>query len=278
MNTISIEQNDKKQTLSMACLNLNGIRAAMRKGLQDVINEYRPDILCVQELKAQWLNLKSIDNLQENALIADLLDGYYFTGHYAQKKGYSGVGIFSKQKPLAHHTQSFNFDIAQTEGRCVLASFNGFDVLSVYFPSGSSGEERQNIKFAFLAQAMPILQQLSKQPILIAGDFNIAHQAIDLKNWKGNLKNSGFLPEERAWLDAFLQNYVDIFRHLYPNQEAYTWWSQRGQAYMNNVGWRIDYQMASLPFLEKFKPLKSTIIKEPRLSDHALLHTVFEVL
>ena len=244
-------------------LNLNGIRSAFSKGLPDWLPKQQADIVCMQELKAQVQDMTP-------AMLA--LHGYHGIFHYAQKKGYSGVGIYSKRKPdsVIEGLGIAEFD---NEGRYLEAQFGNLSVVSLYLPSGSSGEERQNVKFKFMAIFMPHLIALKRsgREIIVCGDWNIAHREIDLKNWRGNKKNSGFLPEERAWLSELLGDagFVDVFRELHPELEAYTWWSNRGQAWAKNVGWRIDYHIAT-PGIAK--TAQSThIYTEQRFSDHAPL-------
>jgi exodeoxyribonuclease III len=250
--------------------NLNGIRSASNKGFLDWLQTTQADVVCVQELKAQ------VADMTAEMLTPANYVGYF---HYAEKKGYSGVGIYCKQKPdavivgLSH----FNKDMADidAEGRYIEAQFGNLSVVSLYLPSGSSGEERQAFKFNVLARIMPHLEQLkaSGREVVICGDINIAHQEIDLKNYKGNKKNSGFLPEERAWLSDLFNRVglVDVYRNLNPTttDDSYTWWSNRGAAYEKNVGWRIDYQIATANLAEK--AIKSTIYKQQRFSDHAPL-------
>jgi exodeoxyribonuclease III len=245
--------------------NLNGIRSAANKGFFAWLQSTQADVICLQELKAQ-----AADMTPEMLAPA----GYVGHFHYAEKKGYSGVGIYSKVKPDAV-IEGLNIADIDSEGRYLECQFGNLSVVSLYLPSGSSGEERQNFKFSVLARIMPHLEQLiaSGREVVVCGDWNIAHQEIDLKNYKGNKKNSGFLPEERAWLgDLFNRvGWVDVYRKLHPatTDECYTWWSNRGAAYEKNVGWRLDYQVAT-PELAK-KSTKSTIYKLERFSDHAPL-------
>jgi exodeoxyribonuclease III len=246
-------------------LNLNGIRSAANKGFYPWLQQMQPDILCMQELKAQATDMTA-------EMLA--LEGYHGHFHYADKKGYSGVGIYSKQKPDAVIEGLGVADI-DAEGRYLECRFGHLCVISLYLPSGSSGEERQQFKFSVMARFMLHLEQLIKcgYEVVICGDWNIAHQEIDLKNYKGNKKNSGFLPEERAWMtDLFSRvGWVDVYRRLHPNttDECYTWWSNRGQAWAKNVGWRIDYQIATPAFAEK--AMQASIYKTARFSDHAPL-------
>jgi exodeoxyribonuclease III len=246
-------------------LNLNGIRSAVNKGFFPWLYKVNPDIICLQELKAQ------ADNL---TVEMQAPTGYYGNFHYAEKKGYSGVGIYSKQKP-DEVIVGLGIQDIDDEGRYLECRFGKLSVISLYLPSGSSGEERQTFKYSVMHRFMPHLEQLVKsgQDIVVCGDWNIAHQEIDLKNDKGNKKNSGFLPEERAWMtDLFNRvGWVDVYRQLYPDttDACYTWWSNRGQAYANNVGWRIDYQVAT-PALAA-RASEASIYKDERFSDHAPL-------
>lgn len=250
----------------LTSLNLNGIRSASSKGLQAWVEKIDPDCICVQEVKAQAADVQGQFE-QIGARKA------YF--HFAEKKGYSGVGIYAKQIPsdVIAGFGSAEFD---TEGRYVELRFDGLGVkrsiISCYFPSGSSGEERQQAKFRFLAEMYPHLKRLqSERDFIVCSDVNIAHQQIDLKNWKSNQKNSGFLPEERAWMSQLLTTggLVDVYRQLHPDatDEAYTWWSNRGQAYSKNVGWRLDYQLATPKLAATAQSVH--IYKGEKFSDHA---------
>ncbi len=245
--------------------NLNGIRSAANKGFFSWLQKQQADVICLQELKAQATDMSA-------EMLAPA--GYFGYFHYAEKKGYSGVGIYCKTKPTAV-IEGLRIADIDSEGRYLECQFGNLSVVSLYLPSGSSGEERQHFKFSVLARIMPHLEQLnaSGREVVVCGDWNIAHQEIDLKNYKGNRKNSGFLPEERAWLgDLFSRvGWVDVYRQLHPEttDECYTWWSNRGAAYEKNVGWRLDYQIATPEFAKK--SIKSTIYKDERFSDHAPL-------
>ncbi|HEY0563569.1 MAG TPA: exodeoxyribonuclease III [Methylophilus sp.] len=246
-------------------LNLNGIRSAANKGFFGWLHTMQPDIICLQELKAQAADMSA-------EMLAPA--GYHGYFHYAQKKGYSGVGIYSKQKPDMV-IEGLGIQDIDDEGRYLECRFGKLCVVSLYLPSGSSGEERQAFKFSMMARFMPHLEQLinSGFDVVVCGDWNIAHQEIDLKNYKGNRKNSGFLPEERAWLsDLFSRvGWVDVYRTLHKDttDACYTWWSNRGQAWANNVGWRIDYQIATPEMAARASA--ASIYKEARFSDHAPL-------
>ncbi|MBV8467178.1 MAG: exodeoxyribonuclease III [Burkholderiales bacterium] len=242
--------------------NLNGIRSAHNKGFFDWLAGSGADVLCVQELKAQH------DDLTE-AMRAP--DGYHGFFHPAEKKGYSGVGIYSRKKP-DNVVEGLGIADIDMEGRYLRADFGKLSVISLYLPSGSSSEERQQIKFAFMERFMPHMKALLAEgrEIVLCGDWNIAHKEIDLKNWKGNLKNSGFLPEERAWLtNVFGLGWVDVWRTLYPEAPGYTWWSNRGQAYAKDVGWRIDYHIATGGIAKTAK--QASVYKDVKFSDHAPL-------
>ena len=258
----------------LTSLNLNGIRSAASKGLQDWVAQSMPDCICVQELKAQAADISG--RFEEIAG----LKGHF---HFAEKKGYSGVGIYTRHEPsdVIVGYGSSEFD---AEGRYVELRFDRpgrklspkLSIISCYFPSGSSGEERQAAKFRFLAGFFPYLIALKKtREFVLCGDINIAHKEIDLKNWRGNQKNSGVLPEERAWMTRLLDagaegaGLVDVYRMLKPEttDAAYTWWSNRGQAYANNVGWRLDYHLATpaLGALARSEQIYKTV----KFSDHA---------
>lgn len=246
-------------------LNLNGIRAAWRKQLPDWLATQHADIVCVQETKAQAADL------DPDMRAPDGMHAYY---HCAEKKGYSGVGLWCRNKP-DRVTEGLGHGEFDGEGRFIRADFGRFSVVSLYLPSGSSSPERQAAKFRFMAYFLPRLHELSREnrDIVICGDWNIAHKEIDLKNWKSNQKNSGFLPEERAWMSQVIDEagWVDVYRRLHPEatDDCYTWWSNRGQAWAKNVGWRLDYQLATPDLAACAK--SATIWKQSRFSDHAPL-------
>ncbi len=250
----------------LTSLNLNGIRSATSKGLEAWLLQAAPDCICVQEIKAQAADV---------ADRFEALGGLHGHFHFAEKKGYSGVGIYTRRTPsdVRIGFGSAEFD---AEGRYVELRFDTptrkLSIISAYFPSGSSGEERQAAKFRFLAAFYPHLQQLTaEREFVLCGDLNIAHQEIDLKNWKGNRKNSGFLPEERAWMSKTLSEggMVDVYRQLEPTatDDCYTWWSNRGQAYAKNVGWRLDYHLATPAIAATARDV--AIYKAEKFSDHA---------
>lgn len=249
--------------IRIATLNVNGIRSAATKGLFRWVRRADPAVLCLQEVKAHE------QDIPERYRYHDGLHGIFYC---AQKKGYAGTALYSKKQPKR---VQLGFGVAEfdDEGRYIEAEFAHLTVISVYFPSGSSSPERQASKFRFLDAFMPHLAKLraSGREIVFCGDVNIAHKEIDLKNWRSNQKNSGFLPEERAWLTELFdrQGWVDVFRRLDPRPEQYTWWSNRGQAWAKNVGWRIDYQIGTPGIAAKAK--KVEIYTKQRFSDHAPL-------
>ncbi len=244
-------------------LNANGVRSAARKGFYAWLEKQDADVVCLQETKAQ------------EGQIADALyrpEGYHC--HYldAEKKGYSGVALYARKQPDTV-IQGLGWPDMDAEGRYLEARFGNLSVVSLYLPSGSSSEQRQQVKFSFLDRFLPFLRECasSGRDYVFCGDWNIAHQNIDLKNWRSNQKNSGFLPEERAWMDELLgpEQWVDAFRAVNPEPEQYTWWSNRGQAWAKNVGWRIDYQIVSPGLKDKIRA--ASIYKDERFSDHAPL-------
>ena len=249
--------------LRVITLNVNGIRAAARKGLFEWLPAQNADLICLQETKAQ------IDQLKDPVFTPA---GYHCEYFDAQKKGYSGVAIFSRYAP-EKIVKGFGSEEFDTEGRYLEMQFGDLSVVSLYMPSGSSSEERQQAKFRFLDSFMPHLKQLNqkRREYILCGEWNIAHKQIDLKNWRGNQKNSGFLPEERAWMDKLFESvrFVDAFRVVDPTPDRYTWWSNRGQAWAKNVGWRIDYQVVT-PGL-KDRIASASIYTQTRFSDHAPL-------
>ena len=254
----------------LTSLNLNGIRSATSKGVERWIAATAPDCICVQEVKAQAADIQG--RFEQLAG----LQGHF---HFAEKKGYSGVGVYTRHEP-SEVIAGFSCAEFDAEGRYLELRFDTparkLSIISAYFPSGSSGEERQLAKYRFLDAFHPHLMQTKGQrEFILCGDINIAHQQIDLKNWRGNQKNSGFLPEERAWMSKVLHTtepgggLVDVYRLLQPDatDTAYTWWSNRGQAYANNVGWRLDYHLAT-PALAALARAEH-IYKGEKFSDHA---------
>ncbi|WP_211330884.1 exodeoxyribonuclease III [Tibeticola sediminis] len=254
--------------LKITTLNLNGIRSATTKGLERWLAQHAPDFMGVQEVKAQAADVHG----RFDALAG--LRGHF---HFAQKKGYSGVGIYTRHEP-SDVLAGFGVPEFDDEGRYLELRFDTptrrLSIISAYFPSGSSGPERQEAKYRFLDAMGAHLRSLqASRAFILLGDVNIAHQPIDLKNWKGNQKNSGFLPEERAWMTRLIQEVglVDVYRALHPDvtEEAYTWWSNRGQAWAKNVGWRIDYHLATPDLAALARDAE--VYKAERFSDHAPL-------
>jgi len=250
-------------------LNCNGIRSAARKGFFDWLPSQSPDVVCLQETKAQ------VHQLEDGGFRPDGYHCYYFD---AERKGYSGVAVYSKMKP-DRVIRGFGVPEFDGEGRYLELQFGKLSVVSLYLPSGSSGPERQASKFRFLEIFQPYLKRVGKRQrdYVLCGDFNIAHREIDLKNWRSNQKNSGFLPEERAWLDNLFSElgWVDAFREVDPRPEQYTWWSNRGQARAKNVGWRIDYQVVSRTLAGRARA--ASIYKDSWFSDHAPLTMDYEL-
>jgi len=244
-------------------LNLNGIRSAVNKGFLEWMSAQDADAICVQEIKAQDRDLvEAIRNP----------DGYRGYFHCADRPGYSGVGIYCRKKP-DRVIEGLGIPDIDAEGRYLEAQFGNLSIVSVYVPSGSSSAERLAIKFSFMERFIAQLHRLAQsgREVILCGDWNVAHKEIDLKNWRSNQKNSGFLPEEREWFSGVLDKlgYVDVFRRLNQEPEQYTWWSNRGQAWAKNVGWRIDYQLATPGIAAKAR--SAAIYKAQRFSDHAPL-------
>jgi len=250
----------------LTSLNLNGIRSAADKGLEAWLAKSRPDCICLQEIKCQAGDvLGRFDHLAG-------LRGHF---HFAEKKGYAGVAIYTRHEP-SDVVAGFGSTEFDAEGRYLELRFDTparkLSIISSYFPSGSAGEHRQQAKFRFLDEVEPLLVSLrGSRDFILCGDINIAHQEQDLKNWRGNRKNSGFLPQERAWMTKLLDqiDLVDVYRHLQPQatDACYTWWSNRGQAWAKNVGWRLDYHVATPPLAHTARA--ESIYKLERFSDHA---------
>lgn len=249
--------------LRIVSLNLNGIRSAVNKGVLEWLRKQAANVVCLQELKAQAKNIvPAVHN-------PDDYHGYF---HFADRPGYSGVGLYCSKKPdrVINGLGIAEFD---GEARYIEARYGDLSVVSLYVPSGSSSPERLAIKFRFMEQVIAPLHELirSGRDVIICGDWNVAHKQIDLKNWRSNQKNSGFLPEEREWFSGVLDKlgYVDVFRSLNQQPEQYTWWSNRGQSWAKNVGWRIDYQLATPGIASRAR--RAEIYKDQRFSDHAPL-------
>ncbi|MFN2300354.1 MAG: exodeoxyribonuclease III [Gammaproteobacteria bacterium] len=243
--------------------NLNGVRSAARKGFFEWMQQQGADVVCLQETKAQRHQL-------EDAVFHP--EGWFNYFHDAQKPGYSGVAIYTRTEP-DEVVSGIGWPDIDAEGRWIEARFGKLSVVSLYMQSGSSSEARQQVKFQFMERFMPHLRSLrrKRREYVICGDWNIAHKEIDLKNWHSNQKNSGFLPEERAWMDMLFgaAGFVDAFRLVNDQPDQYTWWSNRGQAWAKNVGWRIDYQVITPGLRDAVRA--AAIYKDQRFSDHAPL-------
>ncbi|KTC96487.1 hypothetical protein Lgee_2170 [Legionella geestiana] len=255
--------------MRVVSFNANGIRSAARLGFYEWLENVRPDVVCLQETRAHHAQLSD--------------DPQYFPAGYhceyvdAEKKGYSGVAIYARHAPerIVRH---FGYARAESEGRYLRFDYPGLSIISAYFPSGTSSEERQAIKYEFLEHFAPHVMALreSGQELIICGDYNIAHKPIDLKNWRSNQKNSGFLPDERAFMDRLFGElgFVDAFRLKNPHPDEYTWWSHRGRARENNVGWRIDYQVITQGLVPRVGTVE--VYREQKLSDHAPVLVQYE--
>lgn len=246
--------------MKVMTFNANGIRAAKRKGFFEWVQDQQPDVLCIQETKAQMSELE--DQLK--------IPGYYLYYHDAQKPGYSGVAIYTRYQPQNVQV-GLDFPLIDEEGRHIRADWEHLTVISAYFPSGSSGDHRQQKKYEFLAFYEQYIDQLLAQnkPFIICGDWNIVHTQKDIRNFRSNQTNSGCLPEERAWLDKIFydKQCIDSFRVINQEEGEYTWWSFRGQAWSKNVGWRIDYQVTSPDLQNKIEDV--SVYRQQRFSDHA---------
>lgn len=256
-------------TTTITTANLNGIRAAARKGFFDWLLKAGPDVACLQETKAQREQLKG-DTL--------FPDGYHAHFHDAEKRGYSGVALYSRKQP-DDVIRGLGFADIDREGRWLEARYGGLSVVSFYMPSGTTGDERQDFKYAFMAPFLEHLKALRSEDreYIICGDWNIAHRKIDLKNWRSNQKHSGFLPDERAWMDRLFGDagFVDAFRALYPEKVQYTWWSYRGRAWDNDTGWRLDYHVVTPGLTEKLR--NAEVYTGARFSDHAPFTVTYEL-
>jgi exodeoxyribonuclease-3 len=254
--------------LRVITLNVNGIRSAARRGLYRWIAAQKADVVCLQEIKAHDGDLDATMRAPR---------GLHGAFSHAGKKGYAGVALYSRVRPQAVR-EGFGVKEFDAEGRYLEARFGKLSVVSLYLPSGSAGPHRQASKFRFLDAFLPQLEKLKKsgREVILCGDWNIAHREIDLRNWRSNRKNSGFLPEERAWLTQVFDEvgFVDVFRTLNAKPEQYTWWSNRGQAWAKNVGWRIDYQIATPGIAGRAR--QESIYKRKRFSDHAPLTIDYE--
>lgn len=256
--------------MKIISFNANGIRAAARNGFYDWLAKQNADFVCIQETK-----------IQDEQLIPKELycpEHYFCTFFNAQKKGYSGVAIYARYKPL-EIIKGLGFDYCDNEGRYLQFDYPKFSVISLYLPSGTSGEVRQEVKYDFLERFAKHLINLKNEgrELILCGDYNIAHKPIDLKNWRANQKNSGFLPRERAWMDELFGDlgFVDAFRVINQQEEQYTWWSYRSPgAWDRNVGWRIDYQVITPGLASSVKTV--SVVREVRWSDHAPLIIEYE--
>jgi len=283
--------------MKVISINVNGIRAAGRKGMYEWLSSVDADVICLQELKAQP------DQITDSLYHPEVYQTYF---HSAEKKGYSGVGIYCKEEPqqvcvgLSEFSEHLglpphDWSDIDSEGRFLAVDLaNGVTVASLYMPSGSAKEERQQFKYEMMARFEPVLQAMlaSDREYIICGDWNIAHKKVDIKNWRGNQKNSGFLPEERQWFDWLFAEeaseidaemranplgFVDAFRRVNQVPDEYTWWSNRGQAWANNTGWRIDYQVVTPKLADKIITGSELVYKEERFSDHAPLILEYKI-
>jgi exodeoxyribonuclease-3 len=254
--------------LRIVTLNLNGIRSAVNKGFLQWVGTQNAQIVCVQELKAQ---AKDLTEAVRNP------DGYHGYFHCADRPGYSGVGLYCRRQP-DRIIEGLGIPDIDSEGRYIEAQYGKLSIVSVYMPSGSSSSERLGIKFKFMERFIEPLHRLamSGRDVILCGDWNVAHKEIDLKNWRANQKHSGFLPEERLWLSGVFEHlgYVDVFRLLNREPDQYTWWSNRGRAWAKNVGWRIDYHIATPAIARTAR--KAHIYKTQRFSDHAPLSIEYD--
>lgn len=246
-------------------VNVNGIRSAAKKGFFDWMKQQDADVVCIQETKAQVRQLEADPE-------TFFPQGYHCYYHDAEKKGYSGVAVYCRREPDAV-ISGMDYAECDVDGRYIEARFGNLSVVSLYLPSGSAKEERQQVKYRCMDHFLPKMEAMkaSGRDYIICGDWNIAHKNIDIRNWKSNQKNSGFLPEERAWLDKLFDEvgFVDGFREVNQEADQYTWWSNRGQAWAKNVGWRIDYHILTPSLRGRVKA--ASIYKDERFSDHAPL-------
>jgi len=257
--------------MKVISVNVNGIRSAENKGFFKWLEKQNADVVCIQEIKAQAHQLENPVFYPKN---------YHCFYVEADKKGYSGVAIYSKIKPNKVITGlGEGWEDMNSEGRYVQADYDGISIASIYLPSGSSGDERQQVKFSFMERFTDTLKSIRRKrnEFILCGDWNIVHKEIDIKNWKSNQKNSGCLPEERAWLDNVFGSlgFIDAFREVNQLPDQYTWWSNRGQARAKNVGWRIDYQVITPGLKGKVK--SAAIYKDEWFSDHAPLTIVYDI-
>lgn len=246
--------------MKIVTYNVNGIRAALKKDWLGWLKNENPDVICLQEIKATLSQVPEVYLLEEM--------GYEHYWYPAQRKGYSGTAIFTRKSPI-HVEYGVGHEDYDFEGRTIRVDFDDVSVMSVYFPSGTTGDIRQDFKYRFLDDFQSYIDQLKQEKpnLVICGDFNICHRAIDIHNPKSNANSSGFLPEEREWMENFVNSgFIDTFRHFNPDPHHYTWWSYRAGARQRNLGWRIDYNMASLPLAERIK--EARILPDAVHSDH----------
>lgn len=258
-----------KTKMKVITVNVCGIRASQKKGIFEWLKKTKADFICMQETRALEEQISG-----ESFLIK----GYSRYLNVAEKKGYSGVAIYTKHKPIKIQT-SFSKSIFESEGRFILTEYEDYSIASVYFPSGSSGELRQNLKYEFMDYFEKFIKKEinKKKKLIICGDYNIAHTKDDIKNWRSNQNNSGFLPEEREWMTRLINKIglKDAFRIKCKEADVYTWWSNRGNAYNNNVGWRIDYQMVTDNIAKKVKNV--SVYRDKKFSDHAPLIINYDI-
>lgn len=257
----TLTPRQKASALCVVSFNANGIRSAQRKGFFEWVSKQDPDVVCIQETKAQ------VDQLADEVFHPR---GYHCVYSDAEKKGYSGTAVYSKVVPK-NAIRTLGWDPLDSEGRYVQFDYQGVSIISLYVPSGSSSDDALAKKLRFMEVFYDHLAALrrKRREFIICADWNTCHKQIDLRNWRSNQKNSGFLPEERAWLDRVYEKlgYIDSFRLVDPRPDRYTWWSNRGQAWNNNVGWRLDYQLIT-PKLSG-KVLAAEIYRDEKFSDHA---------
>ena len=255
--------------MKIVTFNANGIRSAARKGFFEWMQDSDPDVVCMQELKAHR------DQLAENLLAPQGYRGYF---QFAEKKGYSGTAIYCKAPP-SDVKVGLGWNDFDSEGRLVRIDYNNLSIISIYLPSGTSSDDRQKFKEIILDRLRPVLLNFRKEKrdFIICGDINIAHKPVDLRNWKGNRNNSGFLPQERAWMDWLFgeAGYVDAFRVINSRPGQYTWWSNRGEAYAKNVGWRLDYHIVTAGLSKRTESV--SVFRETKFSDHAPVIVNFDI-
>lgn len=258
----------RKIAVIVTTVNVNGLRSAANKGLYPWIERTQPDVVCLQETRC---------HAAQRGVLPALAD-YHAYFHDALKPGYSGVAVFSRRVP-DQIIEGIGWTDFDTEGRFLRVDFGNLSIVSLYLPSGSSGDARQLVKYDFMGRFFEVLRDFNRsgREFIICGDWNIAHRPIDLKNWRANQKCSGFLPDERAWMDRVFDElgYVDAFRVVNQEPDQYTWWSNRGQAWVKNVGWRIDYQIVTPGLKPTIRSAR--IYKDQRFADHAPLTLEYDI-